>query len=133
MTPLSCDRDEDKEKTLSLRGTPAMICKQGDSKGFKINDVIEIKDDYSGSSADLLFFTACMIYGLEMAEKGLGPELKNCSGTPCMCVPFSSWVAHVREKGGDQQVQRGLFTNMSPHGLRWATVITCLLAILLAI
>nr|WRY36072.1 glycosylated membrane protein 4 [Porcine reproductive and respiratory syndrome virus] len=86
-------------------------------------------------SSDLLMLASCLFYASEMSEKGFKVVLGNVSGIVAVCVNFTDYVQHVREF-----TQRSLVVNhvrllhfMTPETMRWATVLACLFAILLAV
>nr|QIJ55785.1 GP4 [Porcine reproductive and respiratory syndrome virus] len=91
-------------------------------------------EDYLHSS-DLLMLSSCLFYASEMSEKGFKVVFGNVSRVVAVCVNFTSYVQHVKEF-----TQRSLVVDhvrllhfMTPETMRWATVIACLFAILLAI
>ncbi|QHD57633.1 envelope glycoprotein 4 [Arteriviridae sp.] len=132
---LFCKQDDEAKKIQSDQakvGIRGVVCPVGDQLAFKIQDVVELKDESSSASQDALFFTACLIHALDMAEHGFHPYFANCSGIPCTCVSITEWVAHVKNATGAPDHERGLFTKFTPHGLRWATVVTCVIAVLAA-
>nr|WDU97819.1 glycosylated protein 4 [Porcine reproductive and respiratory syndrome virus] len=86
-------------------------------------------------SSDLLMLSSCLFYASEMSEKGFKVIFGNVSGIVAVCVNFTSYVQHVKEF-----TQRSLVVDhvrllhfMTPETMRWATVLACLFAILLAI
>lgn len=83
---------------------------------------------------DLLAFTSCMLYGIEMAENGFAPFLGNISGTPAVCIYFSQYVQHLKNITEEfAPLQKGLMHHVAPHSVRWATVIIMVLSILIAL
>nr|ABF19770.1 envelope glycoprotein GP4 [Porcine reproductive and respiratory syndrome virus] len=94
-----------------------------------------VTDENYLHSSDLLMLSACLFYASEMSEKGFKVVFGNVSGIVAVCVNFTSYVQHVKES-----TQRSLVVNhvrllhfMTPETMRWATVLACLFAILLAI
>nr|QNL10275.1 GP4 [Porcine reproductive and respiratory syndrome virus] len=94
-----------------------------------------VTDENYLHSSDLLMLSSCLFYASEMSEKGFKVIFGNVSGIVAVCVNFTSYVQHVREF-----TQRSLVVDhvrllhfMSPETMRWATVLACLFAILLAI
>nr|UJD73008.1 GP4 [Porcine reproductive and respiratory syndrome virus 2] len=86
-------------------------------------------------SSDLLMLSSCLFYASEMSEKGFKVVFGNVSGIVAVCVNFTSYVQHVKES-----TQRSLVVDhvrllhfMTPETMRWATVLACLFAILLAV
>nr|UVH34354.1 GP4 [Porcine reproductive and respiratory syndrome virus] len=94
-----------------------------------------VTDENYLHSSDLLMLSSCLFYASEMSEKGFKVIFGNVSGIVAVCVNFTSYVQHVKEF-----TQRSLVVDhvrllhfMSPETMRWATVLACLFAILLAI
>nr|AHC53183.1 ORF4 [Porcine reproductive and respiratory syndrome virus] len=94
-----------------------------------------VTDENYLHSSDLLLLSSCLFYASEMSEKGFKVVFGNVSGIVAVCVNFTSYVQHVKEF-----TQRSLVVNhvrllhfMTPETMRWATVLACLFAILLAI
>nr|ASV51617.1 envelope glycoprotein 4 [Porcine reproductive and respiratory syndrome virus] len=94
-----------------------------------------VTDESYLHSSDLLLLSSCLFYASEMSEKGFKVVFGNVSGIVAVCVNFTSYVQHVREF-----TQRSLVVDhvrllhfMTPETMRWATVLACLFAILLAI
>nr|URT29661.1 glycosylated membrane protein [Porcine reproductive and respiratory syndrome virus] len=94
-----------------------------------------VTDENYLHSSDLLMLSSCLFYASEMSEKGFEVVFGNVSGIVAVCVNFTSYVQHVREF-----TQRSLVVDhvrllhfMTPETMRWATVLACLFAILLAI
>nr|AKS03797.1 GP4 [Porcine reproductive and respiratory syndrome virus] len=94
-----------------------------------------VTDENYLHSSDLLMLSSCLFYASEMSEKGFKVVFGNVSGIVAVCVNFTSYVQHVKEF-----TQRSLVVDhvrllhfMSPETMRWATVLACLFAILLAI
>nr|UVH34404.1 GP4 [Porcine reproductive and respiratory syndrome virus] len=94
-----------------------------------------VTDDNYLHSSDLLMLSSCLFYASEMSEKGFKVVFGNVSGVVAVCVNFTSYVQHVKEF-----TQRSLVVDhvrllhfMTPETMRWATVLACLFAILLAV
>nr|QIJ55775.1 GP4 [Porcine reproductive and respiratory syndrome virus] len=94
-----------------------------------------VTDENYLHSSDLLMLSSCLFYASEMSEKGFKVVFGNVSGVVAVCVNFTSYVQHVKEF-----TQRSLLVDhvrllhfMTPETMRWATVLACLFAILLAI
>nr|QNL09945.1 GP4 [Porcine reproductive and respiratory syndrome virus] len=94
-----------------------------------------VTDENYLHSSDLLMLSSCLFYASEMSEKGFKVIFGNVSGIVAVCVNFTSYVQHVKES-----TQRSLMVDhvrllhfMTPETMRWATVLACLFAILLAI
>nr|AGW31679.1 GP4 [Porcine reproductive and respiratory syndrome virus] len=86
-------------------------------------------------SSDLLMLSSCLFYASEMSEKGFKVVFGNVSGIVAVCVNFTSYVQHVKEFTRRSLVvdHVRLLHFMTPEAMRWATVLACLFAILLAI
>nr|AKS03869.1 GP4 [Porcine reproductive and respiratory syndrome virus] len=100
-----------------------------------ITIIANVTDENYLHSSDLLMLSSCLFYASEMSEKGFKVVLGNVSGIVAVCVNFTSYVQHVKEF-----TQRSLVVDhvrllhfMTPETMRWATVLACLFAILLAI
>nr|BAP16270.1 GP4 protein [Porcine reproductive and respiratory syndrome virus] len=94
-----------------------------------------VTDENYLHSSDLLMLSSCLFYASEMSEKGFKVVFGNVSGIVAVCVNFTSYVQHVKEV-----TQRSLVVDhvrllhfMTPETMRWATVLACLFAVLLAI
>nr|WBU98356.1 envelope protein GP4 [Porcine reproductive and respiratory syndrome virus] len=100
-----------------------------------ITIVANVTDENYLHSSDLLMLSSCLFYASEMSEKGFKVVFGNVSGIVAVCVNFTSYVQHVKEF-----TQRSLVVDhvrllhfMTPETMRWATVLACLFAILLAV
>nr|UUS63670.1 GP4 [Porcine reproductive and respiratory syndrome virus 2]UUS63808.1 glycosylated membrane protein [Porcine reproductive and respiratory syndrome virus] len=100
-----------------------------------ISVIANVTDENYLHSSDLLMLSSCLFYASEMSEKGFKVIFGNVSGIVAVCVNFTSYVQHVKEL-----TQRSLVIDhvrllhfMTPETMRWATVLACLFAILLAI
>nr|WVH45089.1 GP4 [Porcine reproductive and respiratory syndrome virus] len=94
-----------------------------------------VTDENYLHSSDLLMLSSCLFYASEMNEKGFKGKFGNGSGIVTEWVNFTSYGPHVKEF-----TQRSLVVDhvrllhfMTPETMRWATVLACLFAILLAI
>nr|QIW77235.1 GP4 [Porcine reproductive and respiratory syndrome virus] len=94
-----------------------------------------VTDENYLHSSDLLMLSSCLFYASEMSEKGFKVVLGNVSGIVAVCVNFTSYVQHVKEATQHSLVvdHVRLLHFMTPETMRWATVLACLFAILLAI
>nr|QGY98562.1 glycosylated protein 4 [Porcine reproductive and respiratory syndrome virus] len=94
-----------------------------------------VTDENYLHSSDLLMLSSCLFYASEMSEKGFKVIFGNVSGTVAVCVNFTSYVQHVKELTRRSLVvdHVRLLHFMTPETMRWATVLACLFAILLAI
>nr|AKC92880.1 glycosylated protein 4 [Porcine reproductive and respiratory syndrome virus] len=94
-----------------------------------------VTDENYLHSSDLLMLSSCLFYASEMSEKGFEVIFGNVSGIVAVCVNFTSYVQHVKELTLRSLVvdHVRLLHFMTPETMRWATVLACLFAILLAI
>nr|AAB32581.1 orf4 [Porcine reproductive and respiratory syndrome virus] len=92
-----------------------------------------VTDENYLHSSDLLMLSSCLFYASEMSEKGFEVVFGNVSGIVAVCVNFTSYVQHVREFTQLLLDRVRLLHFMTPETMRWATVLACLFAILLAI
>nr|UTS56136.1 GP4 envelope protein [Porcine reproductive and respiratory syndrome virus 2] len=110
-------------------------CRMAVGTPVYITITANVTDENYLHSSDLLMLSSCLFYASEMSEKGFKVIFGNVSGIVAVCVNFTSYVQHVKEF-----TQRSLFVDhvrllhfMTPGTMRWATVLACLFAILLAI
>nr|UNH55694.1 GP4 [Porcine reproductive and respiratory syndrome virus] len=119
--------------SAALRKIPQ--CRMAIGTPVYITITANVTDENYLHSSDLLMLSSCLFYASEMSEKGFKVIFGNVSGIVAVCVNFTSYVQHVREL-----TQRSLVVDhvrllhfMTPESMRWATVLACLFAILLAI
>nr|QIJ55835.1 GP4 [Porcine reproductive and respiratory syndrome virus] len=117
----------------AFRKTPQ--CRTAIGTPVYITITANVTDENYLHSSDLLMLSSCLFYASEMSEKGFKVVFGNVSGIVAVCVNFTSYVQHVKEF-----TQRSLVVDhvrllhfMTPETMRWATVLACLFAILLAI
>nr|AXF35686.1 glycosylated membrane protein [Porcine reproductive and respiratory syndrome virus] len=129
---ISCLRYGD-QAHKTIRKVPQ--CRTAIGTPVYITITANVTDENYLHSSDLLMLSSCLFYASEMSEKGFKVVLGNVSGIVAVCVNFTSYVQHVREF-----TQRSLVVDhvrllhfMTPETMRWATVLACLFAILLAI
>nr|WGH53915.1 glycosylated membrane protein 4 [Porcine reproductive and respiratory syndrome virus] len=110
-------------------------CRTAIGTPMYITITANVTDENYLHSSDLLMLSSCLFYASEMSEKGFKVVFGNVSGIVAVCVNFTSYVQHVKEF-----TQRSLVVDhvrllhfMTPETMRWATVLACLFAILLAI
>nr|ANP23815.1 GP4 [Porcine reproductive and respiratory syndrome virus]ANP23836.1 GP4 [Porcine reproductive and respiratory syndrome virus] len=110
-------------------------CRMAVGTPVYITITANVTDENYLHSSDLLMLSSCLFYASEMSEKGFKVIFGNVSGIVAVCVNFTSYVQHVKEL-----TQRSLLVDhvrllhfMTPEAMRWATVLACLFAILLAI
>nr|WKE35531.1 GP4 envelope protein [Porcine reproductive and respiratory syndrome virus] len=129
---VSCLRHGDTSSS-AFRKIPQ--CRTAIGTPVYITITANVTDENYLHSSDLLMLSSCLFYASEMSEKGFRVVFGNVSGIVAVCVNFTSYVQHVREF-----TQRSLVVDhvrllhfMTPETMRWATVLACLFAILLAI
>nr|ATG70526.1 glycosylated membrane protein [Porcine reproductive and respiratory syndrome virus] len=100
-----------------------------------ISVTANVTDENYLHSSDLIMLSSSLLYASEMSEKGFKVIFGNVSGMVAVCVNFTSYVQHVKEFTQRSLVvdHVRLFHFMTPEIMRWATVLACLFAILLAI
>nr|QNL09965.1 GP4 [Porcine reproductive and respiratory syndrome virus] len=110
-------------------------CRTAIGTPMYITITANVTDENYLHSSDLLMLSSCLFYASEMSEKGFKVVFGNVSGIVAVCINFTDYVQHVKEF-----TQRSLVVDhvrllhfMSPETMRWATVLACLFAILLAI
>nr|QKK82997.1 GP4 [Porcine reproductive and respiratory syndrome virus] len=129
---ISCLR-HDNPSSAASRKIPQ--CRTAIGTPVYITVTANVTDENYLHSSDLLMLSSCLFYASEMSEKGFKVIFGNVSGIVAVCVNFTSYVQHVKEF-----TQRSLVVDhvrllhfMTPETMRWATVLACLFAILLAI
>nr|QIJ55830.1 GP4 [Porcine reproductive and respiratory syndrome virus] len=129
---ISCLRHRD-PSSKAFRKIPQ--CQTAIGTPVYITITANVTDENYLHSSDLLMLSSCLFYASEMSEKGFKVVFGNVSGIVAVCVNFTSYVQHVKEF-----TQRSLVVDhvrllhfMTPETMRWATVLACLFAILLAI
>nr|AWB14670.1 GP4 [Lactate dehydrogenase-elevating virus] len=102
---------------------------QGEGVGINFN--------YTGAGhehvANLVTLAACLIHAVELKETGFHPHFFNVSGHLAVCVNFTEYVSHVQNKTWQEALRLRPAHFLSPSVVKWGTVITLVLAILLAI
>nr|QKK83011.1 GP4 [Porcine reproductive and respiratory syndrome virus] len=129
---ISCLRHSNPSST-AFRKIPQ--CRTAVGTPVYISITANVTDENYLHSSDLLMLSSCLFYASEMSEKGFKVIFGNVSGIVAVCVNFTSYAQHVKEF-----TQRSLVVDhvrllhfMTPETMRWATVLACLFAILLAI
>nr|AHA83144.1 glycoprotein 4 [Porcine reproductive and respiratory syndrome virus] len=129
---ISCLRHRD-SASEAIRKIPQ--CRTAIGTPVYVTITANVTDENYLHSSDLLMLSSCLFYASEMSEKGFKVVFGNVSGIVAVCVNFTSYVQHVKEF-----TQRSLVVDhvrllhfMTPETMRWATVLACLFAILLAI
>nr|ASV51529.1 envelope glycoprotein 4 [Porcine reproductive and respiratory syndrome virus] len=129
---ISCLRHGD-SSSQAFRKVPQ--CRTAIGTPVYITITANVTDENYLHSSDLLMLSSCLFYASEMSEKGFKVIFGNVSGIVAVCVNFTSYVQHVKESTRRSLVvdHVRLLHFMTPETMRWATVLACLFAILLAI
>nr|AKS03752.1 GP4 [Porcine reproductive and respiratory syndrome virus] len=129
---ISCLRHGD---TTSKAFRKVRQCRTAIGTPVYITITAHVTDENYLHSSDLLMLSSCLFYASEMSEKGFRVVFGNVSGIVAVCVNFTSYVQHVKEFTRRSLVvdHVRLLHFMTPETMRWATVLACLFAILLAI
>nr|UNH55715.1 GP4 [Porcine reproductive and respiratory syndrome virus] len=129
---ISCLRHNN-PPSATLRKIPQ--CRTAIGTPVYITVTANVTDENYLHSSDLLMLSSCLFYASEMSEKGFKVIFGNVSGIVAVCVNFTSYVQHVKEFTQQSLVvdHVRLLHFMTPETMRWATVLACLFAILLAI
>nr|ABB18269.1 GP4 [Porcine reproductive and respiratory syndrome virus] len=129
---ISCLRHGHSSSEATRKGRQ---CRTAIGTPVYITVTANVTDENYLHSSDLLMLSSCLFYASEMSEKGFEVIFGNVSGIVAVCVNFTSYVQHVKEF-----TQRSLVVDhvrllhfVTPETMRWATVLACLFAILLAI
>lgn len=97
-------------------------------------DNVQFDDNAYQPYLDQLSFISCMVYAVEMGQRGVRPVLMNVSGVISVCVNYTSYLEHLKNFGKNLTApQLGTLHHFSPDVIRWFTVITCVIAILVAL
>lgn len=89
-------------------------------------------DNVYDKPLDHLLFAACMVYAAEIASTGGIPLFANASGVFSVCYN-SSIYAQALQNMTIQQPHIRILRILSPYTIRWATVVACVLALLMAV
>lgn len=83
---------------------------------------------------DQISLISCMVYAVEMHTKGLQPIWYSISGIPSVCVNFTSFVRALHNHTTNAvPTQMSMLHHFSPTTIRWFTVITFVIALLIAL
>lgn len=83
---------------------------------------------------DQLSFISCMVYAVDMGQRGLNPVFRNVSGVLSVCVNYTSYLSYLHTYHKNlTATQMSRLHHFSPETIRWATIITCVIAVLVAI
>nr|AQW40467.1 GP4 [Porcine reproductive and respiratory syndrome virus] len=129
---ISCLRHGDSSSQTIRKSSQ---CRAAIGTPVYITVTANVTDENYLHSSDLLMLSSCLFYASEMSEKGFKVIFGNVSGIVAVCINCTSYVQHVKEF-----TQRSLVVDhvrllhfMTPETMRWATVLACFFAILLAI
>nr|ANF99657.1 glycosylated protein 4 [Porcine reproductive and respiratory syndrome virus] len=129
---ISCLRHGDSSSPTIRKSSQ---CRTAIGTPVYITITANVTDENYLHSSDLLMLSSCLFYASEMSEKGFKVVFGNVSGIVAVCVNFTSYVQHVKEFTQHSLVvdHVRLLHFMTPETMRWATVLACFFAILLAI
>lgn len=133
VAPASCVNQAGKsEKSMSY-----LACSHGEIK-FPLMPVlsedVKFNDGAYQPYLDQLSFISCMVYAVEMGQRGLSPVFRNVSGVLSVCVNYTSYLAYLSSYHKNLTAESlNRLHHFSPEAIRWATLITCVLAVLLAL
>lgn len=83
---------------------------------------------------DQISLISCMVYAVEMHTKGVQPIWYSISGIPSVCVNFTSFVQALHNHTTNAVPnQLSMLHHFSPTTVRWFSVITCVIALLIAL
>lgn len=96
-----------------------------------VRDAVHLNGTYQ-NYLDALTVISCLVYAVEMGSKGVHPRLFNVSGVISVCVNYTDFVRVVRNHTQFLEVDlKGHVLHfVHPSVIKWATVITCLVALL---
>lgn len=95
---------------------------------------VKFKDSAYQNYVDQVSVISCLVYAVEMSSKGVQPVWTSISGIPAVCVNFTSFVNALKNHTVVAHPGKlGMLHHFSPASIKWFTVITCVLALLLAL
>lgn len=95
---------------------------------------VKFTDGAYQSYLDQLSLISCMVYAVEMHSKGVQPVWYSISGIPSVCVNFTSFVKALHNHTVVASPGKlDTLHHFSPNAIRWFSVITCVLSLLLAL
>lgn len=99
-----------------------------------LSEDVKFNDGAYQPYLDQLSFIGCMVYAVDMGQRGLTPVFRNVSGVLSVCVNFTSYLKHLNTYHRNlTATQLSRLHHFSPEAIRWATIITCVIAVLVAI
>lgn len=114
-----------------------LACSRGEIK-FPLMPVLSEDVNFNDGAyqpyLDQLSFISCMVYAVDMGQRGLTPVFRNISGVLSVCVNYTSFLHHLNTYHQNlTATQISRLHHFSPETIRWATIITCVIAVLVAI
>lgn len=99
-----------------------------------VSDQVHLNGTYQ-NYLDALSVIGCLVYAVEMGSKGVQPRLLNVSGVISVCVNFTDFVRVVRNHTTtlDGDHKGNILHFVHPSVIKWVTVITCVVSLLLAL
>lgn len=83
---------------------------------------------------DQISVISCLVYAVELSSKGVQPRWTSIGGVPAVCVNFTSFLQTLKNHTVVVNPGKlGMLHHFSPGAIKWFTVITCVLALLLAL
>lgn len=133
VAPAICKNQEGiEEKAINY-----LACSHGEIKFPLMPQLLEdvnFSDDSYQPYLDQLSFIGCMVYAVDMGQRGLTPVFRNVSGVLSVCVNYTSYVKYLHTYHKNLTAsQLNRLHHFSPETIRWATIITCVIAVLVAI
>lgn len=133
VAPAQCINQEGKQEN-SIK---YLSCSHGEIK-FPLMPVLaeDVKFDDGAYQPylDQLSFISCMVYAVDMGQRGLTPVFRNVSGVLSVCVNYTSYLNYLKTYHQNlTATQLSRLHHFSPETIRWATIITCVIAVLVAI
>lgn len=83
--------------------------------------------------ANIVTLAACFVHAVELGQAGFVPAFYNYSGVLSVCVNYTDYLSHVKNFTHHQVLSLHTRHVLSPAAIRWGTVISLCLAVLLAI
>lgn len=133
VAPAQCVGQDGKMKDA----TNYLSCSHGEIK-FPLMPVLSEDVNFNDGAyqpyLDQLSFISCMVYAVDMGQRGLTPVFRNVSGVLSVCVNYTSFLRHLNTYHKNLTAsQLNRLHHVSPEAIRWATIITCVIAVLVAI
>lgn len=124
VAPATCINQEGN----SERSMNYLACSHGEIK-FPLMPVlsedVNFNDDAYQPYLDQLSFVSCMVYAVDMGQRGLTPVFRNISGVLSVCVNYTSYLKHLNTYHQNlTATQISRLHHFSPETIRWATLLS---------